>query len=83
MLILLAVPDEATLTSLSESLTARGVEHVAFVEPDLDDSVTALALFADQRSRRLLGAIPLLGDRRRETGPSDDEEVKNEHRPRN
>lgn len=42
-LVILTVPDEAALLSLSDKLTANDVQHRVFYEDDMDGRATALA----------------------------------------
>lgn len=56
-LVLLSVPDELSLFQLhADALTARR-RVVAFYEPDIDDSLTALAL--EPAARRLVASLRL------------------------
>ena len=56
-LVCLSVPDEAALAALAASIAAEGLPVVCFHEPDLDDSLTAIAVGAE--ARRLLSNVPL------------------------
>jgi len=58
-LVLLAVPDEATLQQLFEFAEGRGLPVAAFHEPDINDELTAIALFADDEVGAALDTLPL------------------------
>jgi hypothetical protein len=53
----LSVPSEGALESLLASTQARGLAVVAFREPDLEDSLTAIAI--EPSAKRLLSGLPL------------------------
>jgi hypothetical protein len=60
-LVLLGVADEESLLILERRLRLEGVGVARFVEPDLGDSVTAIATEPIDRDRtRLFRRIPLL-----------------------
>ena len=56
-LALLAAPDETALFELVRRAQNRGVSVSAFVEPDFDDSLTAIAMSHD--ARKLVSSLPL------------------------
>lgn len=56
-LVLLNAPDEVALTKLFDKARHRGVQAVTFREPDLDDSVTSIALAP--AGHRLCRRLPL------------------------
>ena len=56
---LLSVPDEAALAALADRAVERGAAHAPFREPDLGDSLTALALGPGRPARRLTARLPL------------------------
>jgi peptidyl-tRNA hydrolase len=58
-LALLAVPTEADLARLYTKAERRGIPVSAFREPDLGDSLTAIALAPSPGARSLTRAIPL------------------------
>lgn len=60
-LITVSVPSEAELKSLVTEAAKRGLLHVEWREPDLDDSTTAIALEPSAGSRRLCSNLPLAG----------------------
>jgi len=56
-LVLLSVPNEATLKHLATRIQDAGLAHSTFREIDFDNAVTALALEPD--GRRLVSNLPL------------------------
>lgn len=58
-LVIVSVPDEATLTDLSTRALALGIVSSPVIEPDLDDSMTAIAFTPGDAARRLLSQYPL------------------------
>jgi hypothetical protein len=56
-LALLAAPDESALFELVRRAQNRGVSVSAFVEPDFDDSLTAIAM--PYEARKLVSSLPL------------------------
>jgi len=56
---LLSVPNERELMKLLMKARDRDLKFAAFCEPDLDDSMTAIALEPGFRSRRLCNGLPL------------------------
>lgn len=58
-LILLSVPDEATLLELTRRVEAAGIAHTAWREPDWDDTLTALAIAPSAETMRLTASLPL------------------------
>ena len=56
---LLTVPSEADLQRLLAKAERRGIPAAAFREPDLGDSLTAIALGPCQGARSLTRALPL------------------------
>lgn len=58
-LIVVAVPDEAALLALVGQAARRGINHTVVREPDLDDTVTAVALAPGDAARRLCSSLPL------------------------
>lgn len=57
----LSVPDEDTLLNFARRADRRGILTSAFVEPDLNDEVTAVAFAPGDRSKRLLANLKLAG----------------------
>lgn len=55
----LSVPNEASLVRLAEKARKMGLKTSAFIEPDLDDSATAIAIEPGSDSKRLCRNIPL------------------------
>lgn len=58
-LIIVCVPDEAALLALAGEAARRGIGYTAVREPDLDDTVTAVALAPGLAARRLCASLPL------------------------
>jgi hypothetical protein len=56
--IVLEVPDEETLVTYAERVRTDGVPITVFVEEDLDDQATALAVVCDGRH---FSSLPLAG----------------------
>ena len=56
-LVCLSVPDEVALAALAAAIAGEGHPVVCFHEPDLDDSLTAIAVGSE--ARRLLSNAPL------------------------
>ncbi len=59
-LALLTVSNEEALEHLTTKATIKGINFTIFREPDLDNSVTAVAFEPSEDSRRLLASLPLL-----------------------
>jgi peptidyl-tRNA hydrolase len=60
-LVLVTVPDEVHLIGLVSQALAGDLEVAAWHEPDMADSLTAVALEPGARARRLCANLPLLG----------------------
>lgn len=60
-LVIVSVPNEATLTALADRATERGISHTMFREPDYANQVTAVAFEPGARARRLCANLPLAG----------------------
>lgn len=58
-LVVVAVPDEASLRRLSYAAEALGIEHLLVEEPDYGGQATALALAPVEFSRRICSQFPL------------------------
>ena len=58
-IVVLAVPDEPELTSLLQRARMAHVSTAGFYEPDLGNSLTAIALAAG--AQRLVSSLPLAG----------------------
>jgi hypothetical protein len=56
-LVMLATPDEASLSWLCADAAASGLRLIPFYEPDLGDALTAVAL--EPAARRLVAHLPL------------------------
>lgn len=59
VLILLSAEDELELAFLLDCAYRAGVETTTFHEPDLDGSLTAVAIGDSQETRRLTAGFPL------------------------
>ena len=60
-LVFCTVPDSESLSQLSKKLQARDVDHRIFVEPDLDDKLTAIATrTVNGKERKLFSNLPLV-----------------------
>jgi peptidyl-tRNA hydrolase len=58
-LALLSVPNERALEKLKQQAYIRDIPHACFREPDLNNSLTAIALEPGDRSERLCNRLPL------------------------
>ena len=58
-LALLSVPDERALEELKQRAYIRGIPHTCFREPDLNNSLTAIALEPGDRSQKLCSRLSL------------------------
>jgi peptidyl-tRNA hydrolase len=58
-LVIVAVPDEATLNDLAVKALALGIGASPVVEPDMDSQMTAIAFTPGDAARRLLSQYPL------------------------
>ena len=58
-LVIVQVPDEASLSGLIRRAVLAGVDHHTGVEPDIDDEMTAVALAPGDAARRLCASLPL------------------------
>ncbi len=56
---LLAVPNEDHLKHLISKLSQRGIRHSIFIEPDINNHVTSIAIEPDEASHKLCSSIPL------------------------
>lgn len=57
---ILCVWDEKELLALAERCKARLLDFTIFREPDLDNSVTAIAIEPSPETHKLTGKLPLL-----------------------
>lgn len=55
----LSVKDEAGLLSLSDKLNSKGIKHVVFREPDIDNQITSIAIEPSEESRKICSNLPL------------------------
>lgn len=58
-IICLSVKDENSLIILKNKLEERGLKHVCFREPDIDNQMTSLAIEPCEASRKLCSNLPL------------------------
>ena len=58
-LVVVAVPDEETLAQLAGRAVEEGIARTIVREPDLDNSITAVALEPGAEARRLCAELPL------------------------
>lgn len=58
-LINLSVEDELSLRSLSTKLRLHGIKVTEFLEPDLDNQMTAVAFLSNETTRKLTSSLPL------------------------
>ncbi len=58
-LVFVSVEDEEGLAALNRKAMKRGLATTAFYEPDLNGSLTAIALEPGEQSRRLCRGLPL------------------------
>ena len=58
-LVVVAVPDEAALAELAARATEEGIARTIVREPDLSNTITALALQPGSEARRLCAELPL------------------------
>lgn len=56
-LVFLSVPDEGQLSFTKAKLSWHGIDVASFYEPDLNDSLTAIAVGSE--ARRRLAKLPL------------------------
>ncbi len=56
---LLAVPNEDHLKHLIAQLTQRGIRYSIFIEPDIDNQVTSIAIEPSEAACKLCSSIPL------------------------
>jgi len=56
---LLAVPNEDHLKHLISKLAQRGIKYSIFIEPDIDNQVTSIAIEPSEASFKLCSSIPL------------------------
>lgn len=59
--VIAAVPDEDALAALAARAGEEGIARTLVREPDLDNSMTAVALEPVDTSRRLCASLPLAG----------------------
>ena len=57
--VIVSVPTEDDLYHLIEKADTKGVEHFGVREPDLDDSITAVAFTPSDQTRRFCSYLPL------------------------
>jgi hypothetical protein len=57
--VIVSVPNEDTLAELATRAVEEGIARTIVREPDLDNSITAVALEPGATSRRLCAELPL------------------------
>lgn len=55
----LSVKDEHTLSTLAHKLSAEGIKHTTFREPDLGNQITAITIEPSDMVRRICSSFPL------------------------
>jgi len=58
-LVIVAVPDENSLLDLISEASRRGIPRTAVREPDIGDTVTAVALGPGVKAQKLCASLPL------------------------
>lgn len=58
-LVVVSVPDEAALASLAARAVEEGIIRVIWREPDIGNTITAVALQPSEEARRLCSQFPL------------------------
>ena len=58
-LVFLSVENEEKLHRFLEKIKYRNIKHTIFIEPDIGDKLTAIALEPNDNSRRLTAHLPL------------------------
>lgn len=58
-LVVLAAQDEESLTALLAEAVRRQIRCIEFIEPDLNDELTAIVLEPTDEARRLCANLPL------------------------
>lgn len=58
-LVVVAVPDEQGLANLAAQAAEEGIARVIVREPDLDNTITAIALQPGSDARRMCASLPL------------------------
>ncbi len=57
-LIFLSVENEIELSKLIQKCKDKNLEHTVFIEPDLNDSITAVAIGPSNVARKITGHLP-------------------------
>ena len=58
-LVILSVEDEVSLSSILEKARELGIKASSFIEPDLGDQLTAIALEPSEETYRITSSLPL------------------------
>ena len=58
-LVFLSTQDEQSLKSFIERAKQKNIKYSIFVEPDMNDEITAVALEPTQESQKLCSSLPL------------------------
>lgn len=59
-LVMLSVENELELEKLINKCARKNLIHTIFREPDLDNSITAIAIEPSQQTQKLVSNLPLL-----------------------
>lgn len=59
-LIYLTVPDEQVLTEWFEVAQIKQLPCSCFREPDMNDQMTAIAILADEKSKKMFAKLPMM-----------------------
>ena len=59
-LVMLSVQDKDSLLNFLEKIRAKNINVSVFVEPDIGNEITAIALEPTDKARRLCSNIPLM-----------------------
>lgn len=55
----LAALDERSLKELQSKLLSKGIKHLAFTEPDINNQITAIAIEPTMEAKKLCASFPL------------------------
>jgi hypothetical protein len=58
-LTVLNVRDEEHLVEISGKLSDRGIQHVSFREPDIDNQLTSIAVLSNDVLHKVTSSLPL------------------------
>ncbi len=57
---MLSVSDKDELLNFIEKIKSMGIRHSVFIEPDLNNEITAIALEPTERSHKVCSNLPLM-----------------------